>query len=83
MADPAVVIDLMQVLKASLAYELARKAWEADLAHNLGPNYANAAKTLAARPRLRDRATRAEQRQPGSGQLVALAALKRQQDQAP
>jgi uncharacterized protein YdaU (DUF1376 family) len=57
-------------------YFQARAAWEAELAKGLGPDdYARALDHLVADPGLCERATAAEQRQPGAGLQTALAGL--------
>ena len=55
----------------------ARRAWEAELARQLGPRaHAHARAILNAEPRLAERATEAELRQPGSGAFAAALGLR-------
>jgi hypothetical protein len=54
----------------------AHSAWEREVARTLGPHYARAIDRLAADPALVDRITAAEMREPGSGVMMALTALK-------
>jgi uncharacterized protein YdaU (DUF1376 family) len=63
------------------AWHQARSRWEADLNRTAPDVYAESLELLSAHPRDCDRITAKEQRQPGSGALAALIAIKRLQSE--